>query len=43
MMASLDAMRLADLGDLVGYVAVDHHGPGGYPSWQTMLRDVADG
>ena len=41
MMATLDAMRLADLGDSVGYGGCDPDGVGGYPSWQAMLLDVA--
>ncbi len=41
LMATLDAMRLADVGDSVGYGGWGPDGVGGYPSWRAMLLDVA--
>jgi hygromycin-B 4-O-kinase len=40
LIATLDAMRLADVGDTIGYGGWDPDGVGGYPSWRAMLLDV---
>jgi hygromycin-B 4-O-kinase len=41
LMATLDAMRLADVGDSIGYGGWGPDGVGGYPSWRAMLLDAA--
>jgi hygromycin-B 4-O-kinase len=41
LMATLDAMRLADVGDSIGYGGWGPDGVGGYASWRAMLLDAA--
>jgi hygromycin-B 4-O-kinase len=42
LMATLDAMRLADVTDTRGYGGWDAEGVGGYPSWRAMLLDATN-